>query len=71
MRKFVITEMTDSSVSVTIRVLENSDSDQFAPYTVSYEFPFSLVNPRVALQISTLLVSDPSIPDCNGKEENK
>ena len=65
MRKVVSTLMTDSYVEVTISVEGSSDSES----NVVFRFPTSCVNPRVALQIATLLVSDPTIPSSYEKAD--
>lgn len=62
MRKIVTTEMTDKEVIVVVKSLSSDSAECFTPDACSYAFPFSLVNPRIALQIATLLVSDPTIP---------
>lgn len=68
MKKIVTTELTDKSVIVSVQCLE-SPADELASHAVEYVFPLDLVNPRVSLQIATLLVSDPTIPQCESKEE--
>lgn len=59
MRKVVSTEMSEESVLISVDFPESNDSS--VP-VCKWAFPLKVVNPRVALQIATLLVSDPTIP---------
>lgn len=65
--KVVTTEMSEHSIVVVVSIYPPIGG---APDQVhSYEFPVDVVNPRVALQIATLLVSDPTIPSSDEKEK--
>lgn len=61
--------MTEEFVAVTVEAVSISDSQ---PSTVfaEFRFPNSLVNPRIALQIATLLTSDPTVPVSQKTEPN-
>lgn len=52
MKKIVTTEMTEKSIIVTI----SGDRD-----ATLIDLPFTLVNPRIGLQVASLLSSDPSL----------
>lgn len=66
MKKVVLTEMTEEFVVISIDCPEVND---FVMPVCKWAFPLNVVNPRTALQIATLLVSDPTIPQENEKEK--
>lgn len=66
MRKIVSTEMTEDFVVVSVDCPDSNDSSR---PMCTWAFPLKLVNPRIALQIATLLVSDPTVPQCDEKEK--
>lgn len=61
MKKIITTEMTDKSVVVAL----SSEDNESKVCSSVLEFPFELVNPRVALDIASILVRDPSVPNCS------
>lgn len=67
MKKIVTTEMTDKSVIITLSS-EDSESKMFSSVL---EFPFEIVNPRIALDIASILVRDPSVPDFSNRCSNE
>lgn len=66
MKKVVTTEMKPNAVSVDIYFVSDTSDEVLFP--VHYVFPFDTVNPRVALQIATLLVQDPTAPEKKSNE---
>lgn len=60
MKKIITTEMKTNAVCIDIYFSSEDSDDVQNP--VRYTFPFNTVNPRVALQIATLLVQDPTVP---------
>ena len=52
MKKIVTTEMTEQSIIITI----SGGVD-----ATLLDLPFTLVNPRIGLQVASLLASDPSL----------
>lgn len=66
-RKVVTTEMSDDSVVIIVSIYPPIGGVPCQVHT--YQFPFDAVNPRIALQIATLLVSDPTVPVSDEKEK--
>lgn len=60
MKKIVSTEMRDDAVVIQISVSSDGASS-VVPDTLSVEFPMRFVNPRISLQIASLLSSDPTV----------
>lgn len=52
MKKIVTTEMTEKSIIITVSAEREA---------TLIDLPFTLVNPRIGLQVASLLSSDPSL----------
>lgn len=58
MRKVVTIEMTEDFVLVSVDCPDFNTSERAL---CKYSFPLDVINPRIALQIASLLSSDPTV----------